>query len=934
MTQFGLAIAWCAIQVGVVGLCAGLLLAATRRLPPSARATIALVSLVLVAALTAAALAPLPSWFDRGPTNTLVAGDLDEAIAGDNPSAAMANHDEPSTAESSGEAPAGSAGSQAALPSLGELWLEEMRAVEPVSPGATEARESRWWPTVVAVAFLMLAVAGVLQIGAGLVLVRHYRRASRTIDDKALGQQVDLLRAELCCRRRVELRQSPHLTTAATVGWLRPVVLLPRGWRDWTSSELQAVLAHELAHIARRDYLACLLAQAGLVLHYYHPLVHWLVGRLRLEQELAADAAASAVSGGRETYLRILAELALRQADHRLPLPARSFLPTRSTFLRRIDMLRNPRGASSSPKSFVLAAALALLVVVAAATSGLRMPGASTVIAAAPKSAEGDADGGMPQREPFAVGAFPSGGSFVIAIRPAELLARPKLSAVAKTLRESAELEWSIGIPLTDIEQVILAMPSPDDERRRDEKIREAAIAGKPYERPLSLHALLIRSTKPLKPEALTSFTSVLEGAVERRLAGKTYYELAAPNDDAAYYQPNPRTFVFGPRREIAALVGGAPSTAALLQSAGWRRVQHDDMAAAIDPTMVLRAFDVEPPNPLTTNLAMIRPLLSECRGVYYGARVDDAVQVQAVADCGVDGDPKPVKETVLALLTLGRNMSGEIKKAVTDDVIRQNPLAPIAVEMATALLDSAKVESTSERDVAGGKVRLVRVAAEAAIDDQVGAAFAQAVVASRAAAERAKAMNNLKQIAIALHNYHEVHGHFPASSILGPDGKTSHSWRVALLPYLEQEPLYDSYRLDEPWDSENNKKVLAQMPFVYRLPGDDAKTINAGVFVFTGDDAGFPGEPRQKGFTFTDLRDGASNTIFALEADREIPWTKPEDISYLPELPLPALGGYRDDGFNLALFDGSVHFQPQPRTPAEQKKFKALITKSGGEPR
>ena len=66
-----------------------------------------------------------------------------------------------------------------------------------------------------------------------------------------------------------------------------------------SEDELRGVVAHELAHVKRRDYLAAVVAQTALAVHFYHPPLHWLAGRVRLEQELAADALAASVSGGR-----------------------------------------------------------------------------------------------------------------------------------------------------------------------------------------------------------------------------------------------------------------------------------------------------------------------------------------------------------------------------------------------------------------------------------------------------------------------------------------------------------------------------------------------------------------------------------------------------------------------------------------------------------
>ena len=85
--------------------------------------------------------------------------------------------------------------------------------------------------------------------------------------------------------------------------------------------------------------------------------------------------------------------------------------------------------------------------------------------------------------------------------------------------------------------------------------------------------------------------------------------------------------------------------------------------------------------------------------------------------------------------------------------------------------------------------------------------------------AERARSMNNLRQLMLALHNYHDAHGHFP-TDIRDKDGKPLLSWRVHILPYIEQENLYRQFKLDEPWDSEHNKKLVKSMPKVFAVRG------------------------------------------------------------------------------------------------------------------
>ena len=179
----------------------------------------------------------------------------------------------------------------------------------------------------------------------------------------------------MVCRRRVEVRESPDLTAPATAGWRSHVILLPEDWRSWDDDERRAVLAHELAHICRDDYLTGIVARAAMALYFYHPLVHWLAARLRLEQELAADALGARFAGGKARYLRSLSRLALRQ-EGRLPCwPARAFLPAKGTLIRRIAMLREETKSLDRPWSRLCRAlAASLLVAVGAGASLLHGP--------------------------------------------------------------------------------------------------------------------------------------------------------------------------------------------------------------------------------------------------------------------------------------------------------------------------------------------------------------------------------------------------------------------------------------------------------------------------------------------------------------------------------------------------------------------------------
>lgn len=180
-------------------------------------------------------------------------------------------------------------------------------------------------------------------------------------------------------------------------------------------------------------------------------------------------------------------------------------------------------------------------------------------------------------------------------------------------------------------------------------------------------------------------------------------------------------------------------------------------------------------------------------------------------------------------------------------------------------------------------------------------------------AKEQVISKNNLLQMGLAMHNYHDVNnGQFPPAAIGDPRQaeavrKPNLSWRVAILPYIEQQGLYRQFKLDEPWDGPNNIKLLGQMPKIYKLPNDDkTKPDHTHYLVFVGNGAAFD---RTRGHRIpADFPDGTSNTILIATAEKAVPWTKPEDIDFNPNAPIrPLLSTYFSSGCQVVLADGSV---------------------------
>ncbi len=203
------------------------------------------------------------------------------------------------------------------------------------------------------------------------------------------------------------------------------------------------------------------------------------------------------------------------------------------------------------------------------------------------------------------------------------------------------------------------------------------------------------------------------------------------------------------------------------------------------------------------------------------------------------------------------------------------------------------------------------------------------AVQAAREAARRAQCVNNHKQIGLAMHNYASVNGAFPGPAITGKQGTALLSWRVAILPYIEQQGLYNKFKLDEPWDSPHNKTLLKEMPSLYVCPSRAAgEPFTTSYQVFTGKGALFEDGNSAK---IADVTDGTSNTIMVVEAREAVPWTKPVDLPFDPAAAPSFFGAAstHPGGFNTLFADGSVRFIT---TSLSLQTFRALITRAGGE--
>jgi prepilin-type processing-associated H-X9-DG protein len=137
------------------------------------------------------------------------------------------------------------------------------------------------------------------------------------------------------------------------------------------------------------------------------------------------------------------------------------------------------------------------------------------------------------------------------------------------------------------------------------------------------------------------------------------------------------------------------------------------------------------------------------------------------------------------------------------------------------------------------------------------------AVQAAREAARRSQSSNNLKQIGIALHNYHDTHGTFPPAYVADEDGTPLYSWRVLILPFMEQGHIYDQWDKEKAWDSPENIHLSNTMIATFRSPSDNLVAPNGTSYVALIDPKGVFSGP--EGTNFAQIKDGTSNTLMVI---------------------------------------------------------------------
>lgn len=443
---------------------------------------------------------------------------------------------------------------------------------------------------------------------------------------------------------------------------------------------------------------------------------------------------------------------------------------------------------------------------------------------------------------------------------------------------------------------------------------------------------MVITTLEDFDPENLSADLLAPSGPINAQ--GRKLYPLAMQGSrvEMMLESIDPRTVLIGDRLMLQSMRNAAEGTGPLADLLRANRIGSADIQVVVA---------VQPLRPIITQIASQAPPAAP-------QEVKDLVKGMALVNSVVARVKWDGTATVTRLEVLGDDAAGaaELFGVIERGIDYGKAQALAGIESSMAEVESGPVNdatraymrrmiegfaTTYRPKLAGDRVTLdYRADTSIATTGVLVGLLLPAVQASREAARRMSSSNNLKQIALAMHNYHDTYKHFPPAAITSPTGEPLLSWRVALLPFLNEQELYSRFKLDEPWNSEHNLALASEMPSVF---ADPSIVVPAGMgsgltnyHLAIGEN--FLIKPAGK-TRMAEITDGTSNTIMAIAGNDDSlrPWTSTDDVKIDPADPLAYFR--RATGFVVAFGDGSVSMIAPGIDP---QQFKAALTRDGRE--
>jgi tetratricopeptide (TPR) repeat protein len=501
---------------------------------------------------------------------------------------------------------------------------------------------------------------------------------------------------------------------------------------------------------------------------------------------------------------------------------------------------------------------------------------------------------------PIDMSYLPAATEYLMYVRPGDMLA----SGFAKPLTDMPQFQQAMtemsaqtGFVPGDIDSVTMGMGNLI--ATMIPVIGQAMGGGQPDGAAISKQLMggenvmiVVRSNKDIDIAPLMAQVDSTELTHE----GRTYYLLKNPDPNApvmAMHAVDSKTFLMASEPGLKAAITNGPGEATNDQFAFVSRSSHLVQAFS-SPLLAGMSAGIPDPPP------NVPPQVAQLVGAIKGRISGGAIILDAGSDLALN----------IKLNLTEESAAGEANQALAGLVMMGKQMAPLALGQAPPPLQpslgqavNSLASSTADSSVTvsitipGTLVQVLKDNPEL-LGPMAGGPLAGGPMIQN---------NNLKQVALAMHNFHDTYNHFPTADGNGESGegkKTGLSWRVHILPYLEQAELYNQFHLDEAWDSPHNMALVSQMPDVFKVQGVDQPGMTT-MHVFASPNTPFDPE---KPTGIRDIIDGTSNTIMAVVAGPETaaPWTKPGGLTLDSANPVGALGT-TGPVFPVAFCDGSV---------------------------
>ncbi len=441
-----------------------------------------------------------------------------------------------------------------------------------------------------------------------------------------------------------------------------------------------------------------------------------------------------------------------------------------------------------------------------------------------------------------------------------------------------------------------------------------AAAPAEPLKEPTGL--VVIHNAAPFDKAAIKQ-SPAMQALAEAKHGDKTYWKSSDPETPSVYFIDD-STMLMASDKEMAGLIDRPAPAGPLYTLAQTLDLNHDFVAAGV--TEPFQELMKSPPG--VGGMPQAQEMAEHAQQITSGVLTIDlgsAPKLQATANFKTAESAQAFQKTADEAWSSLKMMAGILLAGAAQN-LPEDIDSKVVMSTINDVINSIKITQQ-------GTSVVVAAATPSDFQQRLDKLMPGILAARDASIQQMAAQNKLKQIGLAMFFYMDSHDEQFPTDVRAADGTPLLSWRVELLPYLEQDQIYQQLKRDEPWDSPHNAQVLAQVPDIFVI-GKNLGSGKTDVLQPSGNGAlGGSEKPVKIG----QVVDGMSNTAMAIQVtpDQAVPWAKPADYAFDPKNPAAGLA-FNENGVTRVLFgDASVRDVNKSLTP---EQWLVLFTYAGGE--